>query len=486
MSYLIVHLSKYLFLLLMLLYVYASFLYARQKNSRRNITALWQLLLIFLFQGLSYLVIFEQTNDVLMLVFYGSQVLFLVVYQVVFRAFYPEASLLLLNHLCMLLTVGLVIQTRLSPEKAWTQFMIGGMSAGATLLVPVVMKYWVRIYRLRWIFGLFGIVALGITFLTAQTEYGAKLSITIGNISMQLTELVKLSFVFFVAASFQKSTDFKQIVITTAVAAMHVLVLVGCRDLGGALILFLSYIFMLYVATRNGWYFLAGMGLGAAACTLAYRLFSHVRVRVTTWLDPWSDITDSGWQIAQSLFAIGAGGWFGVGLYKGMPGSIPIVLKDFIFSAVCEEWGGLFALCLLLIYLSCLLHFLWTATSMTETFHKIVCFGLACVVAVQILLNIGGVTKFIPMTGVTLPLVSYGGSSVLSTFVLFSIVQGFILMKQNEEKKVEKIRKSEARKTESRKTEAVQAQERRHERDADKKAGRTGGTNRGLRPGAGG
>lgn len=455
MSHLIVHLSKYLFLLLILFYVYASFIYARQKKSRQNMTALWQLFLIFAFQSLSYLVVFEQTGDPMMLVFYGSQVLFLVVYQVVFRAFYAESSRLLLNHLCMLLTIGLVIQTRLSPEKAWTQFMIAAMSAMATLLVPVVMKYWVRIYRLRWIFGLFGIVALGITFLTAQTEYGAKLSVTIGNISMQLTELVKLSFVFFVAASFQKSTDFKQVAVTTAVAAMHVLVLVGCRDLGGALILFLSYIFMLYVATRNGWYFLAGMSAGGGACVLAYKLFSHVRVRVTTWLDPWSDITDSGWQIAQSLFAIGAGGWFGVGLYEGMPGSIPIVLKDFIFSAVCEEFGGLFALGLLLIYLSCLLHFLWTATSMTETFHKIVCFGLACVVAVQILLNIGGVTKFIPMTGVTLPLISYGGSSVLSTFLLFSVIQGFILMQQNEEKKVEKIRKSEASKIEYARSEAA-------------------------------
>ena len=107
--------------------------------------------------------------------------------------------------------------------------------------------------------------------------------------------------------------------------------------------------------------------------------------------------------------------------------------------------GGLFAIGLLLIYMSCLLQFLWTATSMTETFHKIVCFGLACVVGVQLLLNIGGVTKFIPMTGVTLPLISYGGSSVLSTFLLFNVVQGFILMKQNEEKKVEKIRKSENR-----------------------------------------
>lgn len=453
MSHLIIQLSKYLFLLLILLYVYASFWYAGQKKkSRQNVIALWQLFLMMMFQTLAYLVIFEQTKDQNIWVFYGAQMLFLVGYQAVFRVFYRGCSRLLLNHLCMLLLIGLVIQTRLNAAKAWNQFLIAGLSAVATLLVPMVMKYWSRIYKLRWIFGLFGIVALGITFLTAQTEYGAKLSVTIGDISVQLTEIVKVSFVFFVAASFQKSTEFKQVAVTTAAAAMHVLVLVGCKDLGGALILFLAYVFMLYVATHNGWYFLAGIGSGAAACAVAYKLFSHVRVRVMTWRDPWSDITDSGWQIAQSLFAIGAGGWFGVGLYEGIPGSIPIVLKDFIFAAVCEEMGGLFAICLLLIFLSCLLHFLRTATSMTEPFHKIVCFGLACVMAIQILLNIGGVTKFIPMTGVTLPLISYGGSSVLSTFLLFNVIQGFILMRQNEEKKVEKNGKSEPGQSETGKT----------------------------------
>lgn len=498
MSHLIVQLSKYLFLLLILFYVYASFLYSGQKNkSRQNAIALWQLFLIFLFQGLAYLVIFEQNGDSTkwvfyeqvgrwaLWVFYAAQVIFLVVYQVVFRIFYRDASRLLLNHLCMLLTIGLVIQTRLSPAKAWNQFVIACLSAAVTLVVPMVMKYWRRIYRIRWFFGLFGIVALGITFLTAQTEYGAKLSVTIGNISVQLTEIVKVSFVFFVAASFQKSTGFKQIAITTVVAALHVLVLVACKDLGAALILFLSYIFMLFVATRNGWYFLAGLGSGAAACALAYKLFAHVRIRVATWRDPWSDITDSGWQIAQSLFAIGAGGWFGVGLYEGIPGSIPIVLKDFIFAAVCEEMGGLFAIGLLLIFLSCLLQFMWTATSMTEPFHKIVCFGLACVMAIQILLNIGGVTKFIPLTGVTLPLISYGGSSVFSTFLLFNVVQGSILMRQNEEKKVEKIGKSETRQSENGKTNNGKISSGRAETDKPEHSRTNGGKTGRQKTGAG-
>lgn len=438
MTHIIVQISKYLFLVIFLCYLYASRLYGKvHTDSRRKGVAVWQLFLILCFHGLAYLVIFEQTQDENIWVFYACQALFLIGYQVIFRLMYQGCSRLLLNHICMLLVLGLVIQTRLQMAKAWNQFMIAGLSAAATLFVPLVMKYWVRVYKIRWLFGLFGIVALGVTFLTAQTEYGAKLAVTIGNISVQLTEIVKVSFVFFVAASFQKGVDRRQILVTTAVAAMHVLVLVGCKDLGGALILFLSYIFMLYVAAKNGWYLLGSAGVGAAACVAAYRLFSHVKVRVETWLNPWSDVTNTGWQMAQSLFAIGAGGWFGVGLYEGLPGSIPIVLKDFIFAAICEEFGSLFALTLLFVYVNCLHQFLKAAMDMDETFHRIVCFGLACVMAVQILLNVGGVTKFIPMTGVTLPLVSYGGSSVLSTFLIFTVVQGCILMKQNEEKKIE-------------------------------------------------
>lgn len=461
---------------LIVLYVLSSVWYlVQKKDSRRRQIALWQICLIVMFNTLAHLVSFEQTGDMTIWIAYGSQMLFLAVYQMVFRVFYRDASRLLMNHLCMLLFIGLVMQTRLNPSKAWTQFLIAGLSAAVTSVVPLITRYWKKIYHLRWIFGLFGIVALGVTFLTAQTEYGAKLSVTIGNLSMQLSEIVKVSFVFFVAASFQKSTQFRQVVITTIVAALHVLVLVACRDLGGALILFLSYVFMLYVATRNGWYFLAGMGGGTGACLLAYKLFSHVQVRVQTWLDPWSDVTDKGWQMAQSLFAIGAGGWFGVGLYEGMPGSIPVVIKDFIYAAICEEMGGIFAICLVLIYISCLMHFMGTAMLLKENFHKIVSFGLSSVFAVQILLNIGGVTKCIPLTGVTLPLISYGGSSVLSTFLLFHVVQGFILMLKNEEKQSEKQEKAEVPVAKLRKTSTKQEDKVKRDNGGSRKKGKKDG-----------
>lgn len=126
-----------------------------------------------------------------------------------------------------------------------------------------------------------------------------------------------------------------------------------------------------------------------------------------------------------------------MGLYQGMPYKIPVVEKDFVFAAISEELGGIFALCVLLICLGCFLQFVLLAARMQALFYKLIAFGLAMVYAVQVFLTVGGVTKFIPSTGVTLPLVSYGGSSVLSTFIIFGVIQGLYILKRNDEEDYE-------------------------------------------------
>ena len=223
----------------------------------------------------------------------------------------------------------------------------------------------------------------------------------------------------------------------TAVAAGHVLVLVLSKDLGSALIFFLTYLTMLFVATGKWLYLGAGLGCGCGASVLAYYLFAHVRTRVAAWRDPWADIDNRGYQITQSLFAIGTGGWFGMGLYQGMPYKIPVVEKDFVFAAVSEELGGIFAICILLICLGCFLQFMMIAGRMQALFYKLIAFGLGMVYGIQVFLTVGGVTKFIPSTGVTLPFVSYGGSSILSTFMVFGVLQGLYILKKNDEEDYE-------------------------------------------------
>ena len=190
---------------------------------------------------------------------------------------------------------------------------------------------------------------------------------------------------------------------------------------------------MLYVATMKLRYLAAGAFAGTAASIVAYQLFAHVRVRVAAWQDPWSNMNQGGYQICQSLFAIGTGGLFGMGLGQGMPKSVPVVESDFIFSAIAEEMGVIFCIFLILIYISSFIMFVNIALKMKKNFYKLCAFGLSVVLIFQVFLSIGGVTKFIPSTGVTLPLISYGGSSIITTIVIFSIIQGMYVRNRREE-----------------------------------------------------
>ena len=233
--------------------------------------------------------------------------------------------------------------------------------------------------------------------------------------------------------------------ITTALAAFHVLILVASKDLGAALIIFIVYLVMLYVATSQPLYVFAGLGAGAAASVVAYYLFNHVRVRVIVWKDPFASYQNGGYQVAQSLFAIGTGSWFGTGLFQGKADAIPVAETDFIFSAICEEMGLIFALCIILIFLSCYVMFLNIAMQLHNRFYKLVALGLGTCFIFQSFLTIGGVTKFIPSTGVTLPLVSYGGSSVLSTLIMFAIIQGLYILREDEEEDIERRKEQQLR-----------------------------------------
>ena len=282
-----------------------------------------------------------------------------------------------------------------------------------------------------------GIGLLGVVAVIASSTYGAKLSLSVGGITLQPSEFVKILFVFFAAGMLAKSIEFKNIVVTTALAAFHVLILVISTDLGSALIFFITYLMMLYVATKDIRYLLAGFAAGALAAVAAYFLFSHVRVRVEIWQDPFKEYEGGGYQVAQALFAIGAGGWFGTGLFQGSPGAIPIVDQDFMFAAIVEELGGIFAICLILICMSCFIMFVNISMKLEEDFYRYVAFGLGCLYGVQVFLTVGGAMKMIPMTGVTLPLISTGGSSLLSTLASFSIIQGLYILREDEENRFE-------------------------------------------------
>lgn len=154
--------------------------------------------------------------------------------------------------------------------------------------------------------------------------------------------------------------------------------------------------------------------------------------------------------MAQSLFAIGTGGFIGMGLGKGLPGSVPVVESDFVFSAISEELGGVFAICLIMVYLSSYIMFVNIAMKMKKQFYKLTAFGLSVVFIFQVFLCVGGVIKFIPSTGVTLPLISYGGSSIVTTIIIFSVIQGMYVLNGKEEESLEEETEKESSKRKSR------------------------------------
>jgi len=434
----IIEVSKYLMILLMALYTYWNFSYFRFRDERRQRKVCGrQNGAMFLLHLTAYLILYLKTEDERIVLFYLAQVVFFAAYIGLSGLFYRNISRILVNNQCILLCVGFIILTRLSFDKAVRQFLIVAGAALIAWLVPFIMDRVWQLSRLAWLYGIVGLALLVVVWMVGNSSFGAQLSITVGGFAFQPSEFVKISFVFFAASVFYRSTDFKTVAAATAMAAAHVLVLVLSKDLGSALLFFLTYLAMLFVATGNWLYLTLGTVSGCGAAAGAYALFSHVRVRVEAWRNPWADIDNRGYQITQSLFAIGTGGWFGMGLYQGMPYKIPVVEKDFIFAAISEELGGIFALCVLFVCLGCFLQFMMIAGKMQASFYKLIAFGLGVEYVVQVILAVGGVIKFIPSTGVTLPLVSYGGSSALSTFLLFGVIQGLYILKKNDEEDYE-------------------------------------------------
>ncbi len=435
MTIILIEITKYLMIILMAVYTFQSFSALKSERSDEDRSLLFQMQRyeIFLFQFMGFLDLFIVTQDTKVLILAAFVILLFVFIELTYGLVYKNAPKLLLNNMCMLLSISFIMLGRLDIDNAMKQLMIAVVAAFGTILVPFLIEKISFLDKLTYFYAILGIGSLGLVAVLGAVSYGAKLAITVGGISLQPSEFIKIVFVFFVAAILNRSIEFKNLVLATIIAALHVMILVASKDLGAGLLFFMVYLTMLYVATRKVSYLFAGLGAGALASVGAYFVFSHVRTRVIAWKDPFSVIDGAGYQVSQSLFAIGSGGWFGSGLYQGLPTSIPVVQQDFIFSAISEEMGGIVAVCLVLICMCCFFIILNIAMKIHRSFYKLIALGLGTVYIFQVFLTVGGVTKFIPSTGVTLPFVSYGGSSLLSSFIVFNIILGLYLFKEKEE-----------------------------------------------------
>ncbi len=445
----VVALSKYFIAIFLALYTYECFsvFRFREEEKRKGIYTR-QIMLMFFVHFTCFLTIYVKTGELRYVFFYAFQQLAVFAVLVLFELLYPKLNRLIIHNMCMLLTIGFVILTRLDMRKAVRQFIIAAVSLAVALTIPHFIYRIKALKNLSWVYGLIGVLSLGTVLLLGSITNGSRLSWSLFGITFQPSEFVKLLFVFFIASALWESSQIKQVAYVTAVAGLHVVILVLSRDLGSALIFFVTYILMVFLATKNFWYLFLGITGGCGASVLAYHLFRHVQVRVQAWKDPWSVIDGDGFQITQSLFSLGRGGLFGLGLFQGAPDDIPKVEQDFIFSAVAEEMGLIVALCIILIALSSFLMFMNISMRLKDRFYQLVAFGMAVLYIFQVFLTIGGDTKFIPLTGVTLPFVSYGGSSVMTTLIMFSIIEGLYIIRQDEgaARVKRKNRKAEGRK----------------------------------------
>jgi cell division protein FtsW (lipid II flippase) len=315
----------------------------------------------------------------------------------------------------------------------------------AVLAIAVRNDNWLREYKYTW--AAVGIGLLLLVFVlppTSSDTTGPRLSLRIGPITGQPSELLKVILVVFLAGYLAEnrtllartSTKIGPISLPplpyllpmVAMWGVALAVVIVQRDLGAALLFFTVFLTLLYVATRRFAYVVLGMAMFLAGATILYQLFPHVRVRVDIWLDPWADPLGSGYQVIRALYAFGRGGILGTGLGAGLPGvtdtpgDLPAIHTDFVFAALAEELGMLGGLAIVALYAVIAERGLRIAARAADDFRALLATGLTLVIVLQAALIIGGNLKLVPLTGITLPFVSYGGSSLLANAIIIGLL----------------------------------------------------------------
>ena len=312
---------------------------------------------------------------------------------------------------CMLIAVR--VMRRLTRWEAWAR---AAMPVGLVLMLMPMMPY------------------------IGGTINGARNWVTLKkfhiDLGLQPSEFVKILLLLILSSAFAENRGFKRMLPALAFAViMCGILLVIQRDLGTLLIYFFLTLSMYYISTGNITLTLMGLGGGAAGAVGAYYMLDHVRTRVEIWQNPWRDSQNTGYQLVQALIAISSGGLEGLGIGLGTPRIVPYYHTDFIFAAICEELGLIYAVCVILAYIFIVLRGMRIAREATTAFHALMAFGATLMLGLQAFIIIGGVIKLIPLTGVTLPFISAGGSSMISCMALVGILLGISSINDQERRR---------------------------------------------------
>jgi len=358
--------------------------------------------------------------------FYGSLIFIVVMFigHFLMNQLFHEQDPALFILCCFISQLGLIMLYRINPESAVKQMIWFGIGFGLYFISSFATKIWINKNLGSLIFFIATAALLAAPLLFGVELYGSKSWLAFDNFSFQPSELAKITFSLFLAESLRHYKIEKPIIFFSQIFLILGLLALA-RDLGGAMLFYFAALLIVFAATSRLDIAILGVLGAALAGVLGYQFFGHVRVRAKAWLNPWEDVPGKGYQIVQSLFAMAEGGFFGTGLGLGRPDYIPAVTTDFIFSAFFEEFGFLGASALIVLYF--LLVYRGIKISLTIEENSFLCLSALSITVffgIQIFTIIGGVIKLIPMTGVTLPFMSYGGSSMVMSFISLGILNG--------------------------------------------------------------
>ena len=358
-----------------------------------------------------------------------------VISHVAVRIFAPDADPALLPIVFVLSGTGIAFVTRLAPDLAYNQVIWLFLGVACMIAVLALSKHLEKLAHFKYTLMILGFILLLSPLIPGlgQEIYGSRIWLSVGPLSFQPGEVAKIVIVLFLASYLAANRellsvftwrigpfrlpDIRTLLPMLVMWAIALLIVIFEKDLGSAIVFFFVFLAMLYVATGKKFYLIVGVLLMVVGCVGAYLGFSHVQVRVANWLNPFEDPQGAGYQMLQGLYSMADGDLFGVGIGRGLAYQIPVVESDFIFAAIAEECGLLGSAGILLLYLSFAIRGYVTAARARSDFSSLTAVGLTTTIVLQAFIIVGGVTRLIPLTGLTLPFISQGGSSLLANFI---------------------------------------------------------------------
>lgn len=339
------------------------------------------------------------------------------------RRFFPDGDKYILIFACILSSIGMVMIYRLSSTSAIRQIIWFVLGIACFILIVVLLPELKKYAKFKYVFLVGTIIFVSMATFIGTEELGSKNWVKFHGMSFQPSEFGKLFLIAYLASALKDYKNFKQLIEPACVVMVTLGFMVLQKDLGSALIFFAISVTMLYISTSKLKYVIISLVLFAIGAFISYKLFGHVRLRVMIWKNPWPYKANESYQVVQSMYSIAWGGLSGTGLGLGFPKYVPVNIDDFIFSAICEEMGALMGFAIMIFYFLLFYRCMRAALFVEDKFSRLLAVGYSSMIAAQVLVIVGGVTNMIPLTGITLPLVSYGGTSMLITFMGLGILQ---------------------------------------------------------------